>query len=177
MNSVYSLQDYCARHFEYKQLSKIHGQPNIDSTSKKERLTSENHTRRGTTRDNQAIQPSSCTGGGLFRNSKRPIDPGTFFVIEATRSVTPLSALESPTSLTTAEIATNQIAHGKQKRLFNECQTVKSMLRNQIIDAIEYNYLQPLRNVMTYMINDTITNIFTCLLYTYGRLLLCNKKA
>ena len=56
------------------------------------------------------------------------------------------------------------------KRTFNECQAVEVALKNQIIDAIATEFLQPLLNAVTEMLNDSIPDIVTFLTDTYGQL-------
>ena len=60
--------------------------------------------------------------------------------------------------------------------MYNECQAVETALWNQIIDAIQSDYLEPLRNIYTDMINDNIPDIITFLRTTYGRLTLSQVK-
>ena len=60
------------------------------------------------------------------------------------------------TPITTAEIASQKIMHDKQKRVYNEVYAVEIALSNLVIEAIDVEYLEPLRNAMTDMINDII---------------------
>ena len=60
------------------------------------------------------------------------------------------------TPLTVADIATQKIDHDELLRQYNECQAVEAVLRHQIIDAIDDDYMQPLRNATTHTINHTI---------------------
>ena len=57
--------------------------------------------------------------------------------------------------------------HDEKRRQYNECQAVEAALRNQIIDSVESDYLQPLRNPTTDMINNTIPEIINFLKNTY----------
>ena len=70
--------------------------------------------------------------------------------------------------MTTAEIAAQRIEHEDQRRLYNEVQAVEIALRNQVIEAIDNEYLEPLRNPTTNMINDSIVDIFAFLRANYG---------
>ena len=92
----------------------------------------------------------------------RPIDPGTFSP-EAHVGVRALA-------LTAANIATQKIAFDEDLRRFNEYQVVDIALRNRIVEAISPEYLQPLRNATTDMLNDSIPDIFNFLTTTYGEL-------
>ena len=85
----------------------------------------------------------------------RPIDLGTF------NPVPPLGIRVVP--LTPADITTQKIAFDEEERNFNECQAIKKGLRNQIVEAIDPEYLQPLRNATTDMLNDSIPDMFSCL--------------
>ena len=47
---------------------------------------------------------------------------------------------------------------------------VEAALRDQIIEVIKPEYIQPLRNTITNMINNTLPEIITFLRDTYGQL-------
>ena len=53
--------------------------------------------------------------------------------------------------------------------MYNEVQQVKLTLRNQLIEAFEPEYLEPLRDATTDMITDTIPDIISWLITTYGQ--------
>ena len=154
MMNAYSVMDYRSTHFEYKDLFKIHGFPDIDSLLRILRQLKRNAQR----------VPTSLGGGQLgylalilstlaydnIPNSSpfvRPTLPGLF---------TP-----SNTRLTAAEISEEKAAYDEAVRLYNECQAVEQALRNQLIEAIPPEYLEYLRNVDSDMINDTILDIIT----------------
>lgn len=174
--SAYNLPDYRAKYFEHKDLSKIYGQPTIDSI-----VTLLKQGKRN------AQSVKTTLGGGQLgylwfflkdadynripgtTRFVRPTDPGIFTPIQnpggpATR------AGAGPLSLTAADIATQKLAHDEVKRQFNECQAVEAALRKQIIEAIDGEYLQPLRNPTTDTIQDSILDIFDFLKKSYGRL-------
>lgn len=178
MQTAYNLPDYRARFFEYKDLEKIHGQPTIDSIAKLLRQVKRNAQRVITTLGGGqlgylalVISPTdynSIPNSAVFR---RPTDPGTFNPLPLgpiLRGAVPLSA---------ADIATQKIAFDEELRRYNECQAVETALRNQIIAAIEPEYVQPIRNIHTDMINDTIPMIFGFLRDTYGNLSPSQLKA
>ena len=52
--------------------------------------------------------------------------------------------------------------------MYNECQAVETVLRNQLIKAINEEYIRPLRNPFTDMVNDTIPDIVNFLHKSYG---------
>ena len=169
MSTVYNLPNYRDKYFEYKDLDKIHGQPTIDTIAKLLRQVKRN-----------AQRVPTVLGGGQFGYLAlvievasyntihgsapfiRPHDPGIFTPDH------PIGVRAIP--LTAADIAAQKITFDEQKRQYNECQGVEMALRNQIVEAIEEEYLQPLRDSITDMITSTIPTIFTFLQQTYGNL-------
>ena len=114
----------------------------------------------------------------------RPSDPGTFAL-----QVPSTVALQSPTAISrrttrstsrstntadliaskqaqttlisSAEVTTQKAAHDETVKRYYECQAVEQALCTQIIEAIEPEYLDVLRNINTDMINESIPEIFT----------------
>ena len=169
MSSAYNLPDYRARYFEYKDLTKILGEPDVDSILILLRQCKRNAQRVYTTLGGgQLGYLALCIEAAYYNVIPgatpfiRPVDPGTF------NPVVPLGVRAVP--LTPADIATQKIAFDEEKRKFNECQAVETALRNQIVEAIDPEYLQPLRNATTDMLNDPIPDIFSFLSTTYGEL-------
>ena len=167
--SVYNLPDYRNKYFEHKDLNKIYGQPNIVSICKLFKQGKRN-----------AQCVPTTLGGGQTGYLFLYIKPATFRTIPGTTAVirptdpgvfTPTSpnGVRAP-PLTAAEIATQKLAHDELKRHYNEAQAVETALRKQITDAIEEEFLQPLRNPTTDMIQCTIPDIFEFLRTTYGKL-------
>ena len=162
--SVYNLPDYNARFFDYKQLDRILGQPDIETIVKLFWQVKRNAQRVPTTLGGGQLgylalvidTPSynAIPGSAPFI---RPTNPGVFIPVPTAGVATRGGA--GAVALTPGEIATQRIAHDERQRLYNKVQAVERALRNQIIDAIEAEYLQPLRNVTTDMINDTIPDI------------------
>ena len=72
--------------------------------------------------------------------------------------------------LAAAILATQKIMFDETKCRYNKRQGVEVALRNHILEAIDDNYLQLLRNSTADMINNTITEIFTFITSTYGKL-------
>ena len=174
MSTAYNLPDYCARFFEYKDLDKIHGQPTIDTIAKMLKQLKRNAQRVITTLGGGQLGflalVISPTAYNAIPNSaffSRPVDPGTFTPVGVAPQLTRAAALAQ---LTATDIATQKIVHDEMRRQYNECQAVEAALRNQIIDAVESDYLQPLRNPTTDMINNTIPEIINFLRNTYGQL-------
>ena len=171
MQSAYSLPDYRARFFEYKDLERIHGQPTINFIARLLRQVKCKAQTFSTTLGDEQLgyltlvislaDYITIPNATIFRH---PTDPG-IFNIEAIGPV-----LRNEVALTTAEIATQKIAHNKLVRQYNEYQAAEMALRNHIISPIESNYFQPILNLHTDMINETIPEIVTFLRDTYGQL-------
>ena len=51
--------------------------------------------------------------------------------------------------------------------MYNEVQAIETALRNQVIEAIDAEYLEPIRNTTTDMINNGIPVVFTFLRANY----------
>ena len=127
----------------------------------------------------------------------RPVDPGVFQYVptptvaaasapattpvttRTTRSATsgtptaqrtPGSNTVTPTATITIDIAQQKAQHEERKRQYHECQAVEQALRQQLVEAIEPEYLEALRDPITYMIQDPIPDIITFLQDTYGKI-------
>ena len=187
MSGAYNLPDYCAKYFEYKVLDKIHGQPTLEALVKLFRQLK---------RNSQKV-PTTLGGGQLgylFLVLKtrrytsvpgsapvvRPVDPGN---LSPTPNPIPpgpvLRGAAAPVAppLTAGDIATQNIAHDERRRQYNECQAVEHALLNQLTEAIDDEYLRPLRNVHTDSITDPIPDILDFLQNTYGKLTTGQLKA
>jgi len=102
----------------------------------------------------------------------RPVDPGTFSPVEPenTGVSTRASTAETTTTLTSAEITTQKLQHDDRLRKFNECQAIKAILRDQIEEVIETDYLEDLRDSTTDTITSDIPTLFDNLITSYGQL-------
>ena len=76
-----------------------------------------------------------------------PIDLGVF---SPTNPIGLSMRMGGPDPLTPTETATQKIAHGEQKREYNEVHAVETVLRKQLIHAFKDVYLQPLRGSCEY---------------------------
>ena len=122
MLTAYSLPDYRARFFEYKDLDKIHGQPTIGSIARLLRQVKRNAQRVLTTLGGGqlgylALVISTADYNAIpnSANFHRPTDPGIF-------SPAPLGpVLRGGQHLTAAEIATQKITFDENLRKYNEC--------------------------------------------------------
>ena len=174
MTSFYSIKNYKTQ-FQYPTLDKIHGQPNLDSILHLVRQLKIN-----------AQSVSTTLGGGQLgylalvisstsymtipnaRTFHRPNDPGPFIL-----TVPPITRATSSTSssaptISSAVITQQKAAWDEQIRLYNECQAVEQALRQQIIDAIESDFLEAIRNDDTGMVQESIPDIIQHLTKTYG---------
>jgi len=173
----YSINDYTKK-FQYKELTPIRGQPNLDTIL---------HLYRQVKRNAQDV-PCKLGGGqlgylglvlhDLDYNSipnavpfQRPQDPGTFTVTTPTTRVSrTTTTATTPITITAVDIANQKAQHDEQSRRYWETQAIEQALRNQIIEAIDKDYLDALRNNHTDMINDSIPEIFDYLTENYGQI-------
>ena len=161
MSSVYNLPNYNEKFFEYKTLTKIHGRPNIDNILVLYKQV----------KQNAQCVPMTLGGGQLgylslvLSNTAyasipgaaafiRPTNPGNFTLTpNPTPAATRATPSPVPPPLTAEQIAIQKTNYDNRLRLYNETQAVELALRNQLIEAIEPDYLQALRNQYTDMIN------------------------
>ena len=80
----------------------------------------------------------------------------------------PQSGLNAPSI--TIDVTQQKAIHDEKVRRYNECQAVEQVLRQQLIEAIEPEYLEALRDPITYMIQDPIPNIISFLQETFGQI-------
>ena len=83
----------------------------------------------------------------------RPTDPDIFSPT-APAGIVICAGSGAIVTLTVLDIATQKISHNELKRQYNETQAVKSALQMQFTTSIDGNYLRPLRNMHTDMINN-----------------------
>ena len=74
------------------------------------------------------------------------------------------------TSSMAIEIAQQKAIHDENTRRYNECQAVEQALRQQLIEAIEPKYLEPIRDPITYMIHLPILEIINYLQEIFGQI-------
>ena len=190
MLTSYSIKNVYS-HFEYKELTKIVGEPTLDSILLLHRQVKCNA---------QSI-PTTLGSGQLgylalviaadkydnIPNAEpfvRPEDPGSFTLQIPSRSttstITPrrltrpsvwnpqgstigadlVPADQNAQVISGAEVATQKATHEEAIKRYYEYQVVEQVLSTQIIESIEPEYLDALRNVDTNMINESIPEIF-----------------
>ena len=161
MSNPYA-KDY-SDYFETKELTKVHGEPDIDSLTC---IFSE-------LKRNAQKVPTPLGGGILGYLALIILEaiyitlPGaTLFV----RPVDPGPFIPSNNRLTGAEIAQEKAAHDELKRLYYEVNAVENALRNQLVQAIDKEYIDGLRDPQTYMIRCPIQEIVEYLQSNYGQI-------
>ena len=82
----------------------------------------------------------------------------------------PVQSTYQPTIIFSAEVTMQKAAHNEALCKYYECQAVEQVLRTQIIEAVDAEYLDALRHVDTDMINESIPQIFEFLQNNYGRI-------
>ena len=163
MPNSYSNVDYKSTHFEYKELTKIHGQPDIDSLLRIFRQLKRN-----------AQKVQTILGGGQLGYLALVLSTASYDSITNSlpfaRPVLLGTFTPSTNRVSAAELAYERALHDEKVRVYNECQAVEQALRNQLTDAIPDEYLDALRNVDSDMINDSIPDIITFLQTNYCQL-------
>ena len=156
MSLSFGLKDYCTSHFEYKELTKIHGKPDIDTLVIIFKQLKRN-----------AQRVPTSLGGGLLGYLALVLDTTTYDAIPNSapfvRPILPGTFIPSNARLTAAEIVKEKAVHTELICIYNECLAVELALRNQLINAIPTVYLEPLRDADTNMINDTISDMISFL--------------
>jgi len=116
-----------------------------------------------TSTDNAAPTPTAPTRRTTTRSITRATTP--------TQTDLVTSPTQQPTVIFSAEVATQKAAHDDAvKKKYYKCQAVEQALRSQIIEAIEAEYIDALRNIDTDMINASIPEIFDFLQINYGQI-------
>ena len=190
MTNAHSLPDYKERYFEYKELLKVHGKPTLDKIIKVLRQLKRNAQRIPTTLGGgnhcylalllSAADYINIPGTTAFN---RPGTPGIFrpvgtrgaaVVGARTRSgrgmAAPGGGAVHSIPPTAAEITIQKAIHDENLRQYNEVQCVETLLRNQLLNSFDSQYLDALRDTND-MINLPIHSIMQYLTRTYGQIL------
>ena len=96
-----------------------------------------------------------------------PQDPGPFIITQPTEIATRTSSLAA-LPITAAIVTQHKSDHDERLLLHNECQAVVQALRQQLVEAIESEYLDALRDPNTLMIQLSIPDITDLIPKTYG---------
>lgn len=139
MLSPYNLPNYRDRYFEHKTLTKIHGQPTIDSILRLFREVKRNVQKVKTTLGGgqwgylalvlTTADYNAIPGTTAFNC---PTDPGTFSPAPPAGSGVTTRAQRDAAiaALTPAEITAQKIAHDELLRLYNKCQAIEDLGSN-----------------------------------------------
>ena len=180
-SSPHNLPDYCEKYFEHKDLDRVRGKPTIDTIVRVLNQLKRNAQCVPTTLfgGNHGylaliVTPTEYTDLTGVTNIINPTNPGLFR--PTTRTTTPVrtrSTIDTTTEnnnrpLDAAEIATQKATHNEQSHLYHEYRAMKTIFRNQIINAHDGKYLQALRD-KTSMINKSIPDIINFLTARYGK--------
>ena len=160
MNQAKSPINYKDTYFQFKELTKIHGEPNYDSIK---RMHNE-------VKANAASVPSTL-GGGAFGHLGLVLTPNQYAMVSNAPFNRPNHPGQCviPPAATQAQIQAIRDTHTEQLRLFNEVLGVEAALRQQINEAIESSYLQRIRNRQTNAITMPVSDIFHLHLFqNYG---------
>ena len=152
--------DYKNNYFEYPELTRIHGEPKTASLIKI----------RNEMRTNAMTVPSEL-GGGTHGHLGLLCDAATYAAIPGTtpyiRPTTP-GLLIIPAGRTQHQIAQQQTHHAERLRVFREANNVERTLLQQLVKALDEEYLSAIRCTITNRITLPIAQVITHLLDTYG---------
>ena len=118
MTNSYSIFDYKSTHFEYSELEKIHGHPDIDSLLRIFRQLKRN-----------AQRVPTILGGGQLGYLALVISTASYDAITNSqpfyRPLLPGSFTPSGVRVSAAELSQEKSAHDEMVRTYNECQAVE----------------------------------------------------
>ena len=152
--------NYKETYFQFKELTKIHGEPTYDTIK----------TLHDQIKANASAVPSTL-GGGALGHLGLVVTPQQYALLSNAPFNRPNhpGQCNIPPNSTQAQIQAIKDQHTEQLRLFNEVIGVEAALRQQINDAIESSYLKAIRNRHTNAIIMPVSDIFTLHLYpNYG---------
>ena len=160
--STNSSINYIDTFFEFKELTKIHGEPTYESLK-------ELHNQ---LKANACTVPSNL-GGGQHGHLGLVLSPTKYALISNTPFVKPAhpGVYVADPANTQHMQKTLENQHKERLRVFNEVLGVERALRQQIVSAIEDAYLLAIRNRVTNTISMTVHEIMHNHLYPkYGRI-------
>ena len=168
----YSIKNYRTTHFQYQQLNKIHGRPTLDTILLVRQLKINAQSVPTTLGGSQlgylklVIKETAYNDISNSRPFDRPQHPGPF-IINISAAGVPTRTKTVPSIL--AAVVTQKKSDWDEKvQLYNECQAIEQALRQQLIEAVEPEYLDALRDPTTHMIQYNIPDIIEHLQLTYG---------
>ena len=163
MVSAYDVKDFRTTHFEYKDLTKVHGRPDIDSL-----VTIFKELKRN------AQKVPTTLGGGRHGYLALVLKTAAYLAVPNTqafmRPVHPGTFTPSNIRLTQVEVIQEKAAHEEMIRQYTECNGVEDSLKNQLVQAIPSVYFDAIRDPDTDMISTDIPGMVEFLQKNYCRL-------
>ena len=152
--------DYRNTLFEFKDLTKIYGEPTYEGLKILVNELKSN------------AQAVNCPmGGGLHGYLGLVLSPRQYATVSNVpfiRPVPPGPLVIPPVTLPNVAIAL-QAQHAEQMRLFQECNGVEKALKQQLVEAIDGSFLIALRNRSTNAISAPLYDVLTFLFVSYGK--------
>ena len=152
--------NYRETHFEFPTLTPIHGEPTINTLI----------LLRKQLKSNANSVPSNLGGGGTFGHLGLVIPPNCYNLISNMPFVCPNhpGPLVIPPGTAQHAAATVRNQHAEQMCVFKEVNAVDQALIQQIIQAVEPDFLSALRHHTTNSINMPVFNVLDYLGNKYG---------
>ena len=154
--------NYIDTYFEFKELTKIHGEPTYDTLKQLHNQLKANAT----------TVPSNL-GGGQHGHLGLVLTPTKYALISQTPFVKPAHPgvyVPDPNNTQHMQL-TLEKAHKERLRVFDEVLGVERALRQQLTSALEEPYLLSIRNRITNTINMSVHEILHMHLYAkYGKI-------
>jgi hypothetical protein len=156
-----STVNYRELFFEYTDLDRIHGEPNPENLLRFQKQLKAN-----------ARSVYSNLGGGQHGHLFLVLSDAAYALISNTPFIRPThpGTLVIPAGNTEAQIRALKDAHKVQLTNFKEVTGVEQALKQQIIKAVDDNYLAAIRNRQTNSLTGTVHQITNHLIDTYGRI-------
>lgn len=152
--------DYKNTHFEFPELTKIHGEPSTQSLITLQREIRAN-----------ADSVNTTLGGGSLGHLGLVCSDATYALIPGSspyiRPVLP-TVVTMDSSATQFQIAQSNEIYKENLRLFREMLAVERTIIQQIVAAVDGKFLSAIRNTHTNKINKSIPEILEYLFDTYG---------
>ena len=152
--------DYQTTVFEFQNLTRIHGEPNFETIKKLHRELMIN-----------AQTVHSDLGGGAHGHLGLTLSPGRYALLSNAEYHQPRhpGPLAIPPGTTQHMARTMKEQHTERIRVFKEVTGVENALKQQIVTAVEDQYLAALRDATTGKLNGTIHEVIRHLFEVYGR--------
>ena len=151
--------DYISTYFENPTLSKIHGEPTYNTLRKMKNELMRN-----------AASVPTDLGGGANGHLGLLFTPAEYLAVNATAYTRPLhpGTLNIAAGTANHEATRRTSEHKDQIREFRETVNVEKAMIKQIVQAIDHQYLDTLRNRTTDSIDVPIVTVLTHLFTKYG---------